>query len=106
MNPVWPNEPTGNSSPRLLEKGDSMSQPSPRSADGDVTGRTEESRMPCDTAHATRGRIVDKAPEHDAMIVLCGCDTAAPSCRREILHVLHPQRLRQVSLLVLIECET
>src|SRR5438445_13548945 len=27
---VCPNEPTGNSSPRLLDKGESMSQPKPR----------------------------------------------------------------------------
>src|SRR5215470_8221869 len=30
VNPVWPNEPSGKSSPRLLEKLVLMSQPSPR----------------------------------------------------------------------------
>src|ERR1022692_1812130 len=30
VNPVCPNDPTGNRSPRLLENGESMSQPKPR----------------------------------------------------------------------------
>src|SRR5579884_512214 len=32
VNPVWPNDPTGKIVPRLLEYGDSMSQPKPRRA--------------------------------------------------------------------------
>src|ERR687888_371679 len=31
LKPLWPNDPTGNSSPRLVEKGESMSHPNPRS---------------------------------------------------------------------------
>src|SRR5580704_10849145 len=40
VNPVWPNEPTGKRSPRLLENGESMSQPNPRRAcdDGGCCG--------------------------------------------------------------------
>ncbi len=30
VKPVWPNEPTGKSSPRFEEKGESMSKPRPR----------------------------------------------------------------------------
>src|SRR6266705_291448 len=32
VKPVWPNEPTGSNSPRFDENGESISQPSPRSA--------------------------------------------------------------------------
>jgi hypothetical protein len=37
VKPVCPNEPTGSSSPRLVENGESMSQPKPRRLD-DVGG--------------------------------------------------------------------
>src|SRR5260370_8934769 len=32
VNPVWPNDPTGSSSPRFDENGESISQPNPRRA--------------------------------------------------------------------------
>src|SRR6266404_7602712 len=32
VNPVWPNDPTGRSAPRLEENEESMSQPSPRTS--------------------------------------------------------------------------
>ncbi len=47
--------------------------------DGDVAGGAEESGMPGNAAHATRGWIVDHSPEHDAMVVLRGRDAAAPA---------------------------
>ena len=66
--------------------------------DGDVSSGAEEAGMAGNTAHAARSWIVDHSPQHDALIVLRGGDTAAPAFRRQELHMLHAQRLGQVSL--------
>ena len=66
VNPVWPKEPIGNSSPRFEEYGESMSQPSPRTArisggvDGGSSARwspaTESARRQAGRRRAASGR--------------------------------------------------
>jgi hypothetical protein len=67
VKPVCPNEPTGNSSPRLLAKGESMSQPRPRRLDAlagcwgvDIfsTSKRLRTAQPLSNASAKTGHVV------------------------------------------------
>ena len=73
--------------------------------DRDFAGGAEEPGVAGNSAHAPGSWIVDHSAEHDALIVLGGCDAAAPGFRRKKSRVLHAQWLSEMLLLILIEGE-